>query len=152
VADIGGARRPPGWARVVEGRLDSPWTLERVSIERARLLRRMGRHEESAAMWHDLTAGKGSVAIHAWIEVAKLREHRLGDVPGAIAATERAATLAERRRALGLGDPPTERAVRVRLDRLRGRTETALRRAGGAITQGVPVVPPRSSDDRVGAG
>jgi hypothetical protein len=151
VADIGGARRGPAWSRVVEGRLDSPWTVERVSIERARLLRRMGRHEEAAAMWHDLTAGNGSVAIHAWIEVAKLREHRLGDVPGAIAAAERAAMLAERRRGLGLGDPPTERAVRIRLDRLQGRTDAAVRRTGGPVTRGRRLRSPRRpDDDRVG--
>ena len=118
VADVGGSHHRPSWSRVVEGRLDSPWTAERVAIERARLLRRMGRHEESAATWHDLTAGSGAVAIHAWVEVAKLREHRLGDLPGAVAATERAAELAERRRRLGLGDPVSERAVRLRLQRL----------------------------------
>jgi hypothetical protein len=121
VADVGGSRGRPSWSRVVEGRLDSPWTAERVAIERARLLRRMGRHEESAATWHDLTAGSGAVAIHAWVEVAKLREHRLGDLAGAVAATERAADLAERRRRLGLGDPVTERAVRLRLQRLLAR-------------------------------
>jgi RNase_H superfamily len=121
VADVGGTRARPTWPRVVEGRLDSPWTAERVAIERARLLRRMARFEEAAATWHDLTAGGGAVAIHAWIEVAKLREHRLGDPAGALVATERAVALAERRRRSGMGDPGVERALVGRLQRLRRR-------------------------------
>src|SRR4029079_7309320 len=94
VADIGGSRRPPSWTRVAAGRLDSPWTSERVRIEQARLLRRLGRYDEAAATWRDLTAGHGPIAIHAWIEIAKLREHRLGDRPGAIEAAARAAAIA----------------------------------------------------------
>ena len=106
---------------MVEGRLDSPWTGERVAIERARLLRRMGRYDEAVATWQDLTAGGGAVSIQAWIEVAKLREHRLGDPAGALDATARASVLAERRRRLGMGDPTVERGLSMRLDRLRRR-------------------------------
>jgi hypothetical protein len=122
VADVGGSHRPASWTRVVEGRLDSPWTVERVAIERARLLRRMGRYEEAVATWQDLTVGGGSVAIHAWVEVAKLREHRLGDPGGALDAAGRAVALAERRRRLGMGDPVMERALADRVVRLRRRT------------------------------
>jgi hypothetical protein len=118
VADVGGTQRAPSWTRVVEGRLDSPWTAERVAIERARLLRRMGRYDEAVATWQDLTLGGGAVAIHAWIEVAKLREHRLGDPGGALDAAERARVLAERRRRLGMGDPAIERALAERVVRL----------------------------------
>jgi hypothetical protein len=121
VADIGGPRRPPTWSRVVAGRLDSPWTAERVRIERARLLRRMGRYDEAAATWRDLAAGNGAIAIHAWVEIAKLREHRLGDRRGAIEATARAATIAERRRRVGMGDPTVEHAIAARLTRLQRR-------------------------------
>jgi hypothetical protein len=126
VADVGGVHRPPAWNRVVEGRLESPWTVERVSIERARLLRRLGRYDDAVATWRDLTAGGGAVAIHAWVEIAKLREHRLGDRVGALDATRRAIVLAERRRRLGMGDPPVERALAARLARLarRGQPET----------------------------
>jgi hypothetical protein len=138
VADIGGTRRRPTWDRLVAGRLESPWTVERVTIERARLLRRMRRHEEAVATWRDLTGGGGAVAIHAWTEVAKLREHRLADRPGAIEATRTAMTLAERRRRLGMGDPVVERALAARLARLlrRGQREAAPEspapaRAGG---------------------
>jgi RNase H-like protein len=132
VADIGGARRPPAWGRLVEGRLESPWTLERVRIERARLLRRLGRFEEAVATWRDLTPGGGAVAIHAWIEIAKLREHRLADRAGAIEATGRAIALAERRRGLGMGDPLVERALAARLDRLLRRGEPAATSPGEA--------------------
>jgi hypothetical protein len=127
VADIGGTKRRPTWDRIVAGRLESPWTVERVTIERARLLRRMRRHEEAVATWRDLTGGGGAVAIHAWTEVAKLREHRLADPAGAIEATRTAIALAERRRRLGMGDPVVERALASRLARLlrRGQREAA---------------------------
>jgi hypothetical protein len=132
VADVGGIAKAASWTRVVEGRLDSPWTPERVAIERARLLRRMGRYDEAVAAWRDLTAGGGAIAVHAWIEVAKLLEHRLGDPGGALEATERAMALAERRRRTGMGDPLVERALAARLDRLRRRAQT-----GAGVSEGV---------------
>lgn len=121
IADVGGTRRPPRWGQVVEGRLESPWTAERLTIERARLLRRMGRYDEAAAAWRDLTARPGPVAIHAWVEISKLREHRLGDLDGAMAAATQAASLAERRRRMGMGDPIVERSIGMRLARLQTR-------------------------------
>jgi tetratricopeptide (TPR) repeat protein len=124
-ADVGGRTKRPAWERVVIGRLDSPWTTERIAIERGRLLRRLGRHDEAVATWLDLASGPGAVAIQAWIEVAKLREHRLGDRAGALDATGRAIALAERRRRLGMGDPIVDRALSVRLDRLRRRMASA---------------------------
>lgn len=120
-ADIGGRGPRPGWDRMVTGRLDSPWTVERVAIERGRLLRRLGRHDEAVATWLELAAVPGAIAVQAWIEVAKLREHRLADLAGALEATTRAVALAERRRRLGMGDPIVERALEVRLARLRRR-------------------------------
>ena len=120
-ADIGGPRRAPGWDRIVSGRLESPWTVERVTIERGRLLRRLGRHDEAVAAWLELARGPGAVAIQAWVEVAKLREHRLRDIPGAIDATHRALALADRRRRLGLGDPIVDRALAKRRERLERR-------------------------------
>lgn len=121
VADIGGRRPASGWSGVVDGRLDSPWTIERVTIERARLLRRLHRDHDAVATWLGLTGTGGAISVHAWIEIAKLREHRLGDVGGAIEATGRAAALAERRRRIGLGDPPVEAGLAMRLVRLRRR-------------------------------
>ena len=103
-ADVGGRTPRPSWERLVTGRLDSPWTVERIAVERGRLLRRLGRNDEAVATWLDLAGKPGAVAIQAWIEVAKLREHRLGDRPGALDATGRAIALAERRRRLGRHD------------------------------------------------
>ena len=143
-ADIGGRSRPPGWDRIVSGRLESPWTVERVTIERGRLLRRLGRHDEAVATWLDLAAVPGAIAVQAWVEVAKLREHRLADLAGALDATTRAIALAERRRRLGMGDPIVERALDVRLARLRRRMVTA-----GPESRGQPATtPPGTSGTR----
>ncbi len=120
-ADVGGRTPRPAWDRVISGRLDSPWTAERITIERGRLLRGLGRYDDAVATWLDLAATPGAVAIQAWIEVAKLREHRLGDLAGALDATGRAVALAERRRRLGMADPTVDRALDARLGRLRRR-------------------------------
>ncbi len=140
-ADVGGRTRRVGWDRVVTGRLDSPWTVERVSIERGRLLRRLGRHDEAVATWLDLAQGPGAIAVQAWIEVAKLREHRLADLGGALDATGRALALTERRRRFGLGDPVMDRALAVRLARLRRRLASSPAVVGGN-RPGQPAVDP----------
>ena len=110
-------------------RLDSPWTEERILVERARLLRRLGRFAAAAEAWEALAAGIGPIGVVAWIEVAKLREHRLGDLAGAFAAAGRARDLAERRRRLGRIDPPLDRALAVRLARLMRRLDAPRSRA-----------------------
>jgi tetratricopeptide (TPR) repeat protein len=115
--DFGG-RAHPTPARVPVTRLDSPWTEERILIERARLLRRLGRYAEAVDVWRALGAGLGPIAAVAWIEVAKLLEHRLGDVAGAFEAADRARALAARRRRLGRIDPALDRALTRRLERL----------------------------------
>jgi tetratricopeptide (TPR) repeat protein len=124
--DYGG--RPPTRSEAATPRLDSPWTEERILVERARLLRRLGRYSAAAEAWEALAAGIGPIAPIAWIEVAKLREHRLGDLPGAFAAAERARALAERRRRLGRIDPPLDRALTGRLERLQRRLDTVAER------------------------
>ena len=121
--DYGG--RPVARSPAATPRLDSPWTEERILVERARLLRRLGRFEAAAEAWLALAAGIGPIAVLAWIEVAKLREHRLADLPGAFAAADRARGLAERRRRLGRIDPPLDRALARRLERLNRRLEIA---------------------------
>jgi hypothetical protein len=148
-ADIGGRTPRPTWERLVTGRLDSPWSIERIEIERGRLLRRLGRNDEAVAVWLDLAATPGGIAIQAWVEVAKLREHRLGDLPGALDATARAMALAERRRRLGLADPIVDRALDIRLARLRRRTAATsvspapqlVGRGGTTGTRGSGVIP-----------
>ena len=106
-------------------RLDSPWTEERILVERARLLRRLGRFAAAAETWEALAAGVGPTALAAWIEVAKLREHRLGDPRGALAAVEQARTVASRRRSLGRPDPRFDRELARRLARLMQRVAAA---------------------------
>jgi hypothetical protein len=146
-ADVGGRSPRPSWSRIVSGRLDSPWTAERVTIERGRLLRRMGRHDEAVAVWLDLAALPGAVAVQAWVEVAKLREHRLHDLAGALDATGRAVALAGRRRRHGMGDPIVEAALERRLGRLRRRIAAA--RPAQAATRSTAIAteppPPRQS-------
>lgn len=148
-ADVGGRLPRRSWQRLVDGRLESPWTAERVAIERARLLRRLRRYEDAVGAWLDLALGRGAVAVQAWIEVAKLREHRLGDPDGALDAAIRAARLAEGRRRMGLGDPATERALRERLERLRRRVAAARAAKPQAATRSTAIAteppPPRQS-------
>ena len=104
-------------------RVDSPWTEDRILVERARLLRRLGRFADAAAVWEAIGAGAGPLSAHAWIEVAKLREHRLRDLPGAFAASERAWRVVERRRQIGRFDPALDEALAGRLARLGRRLE-----------------------------
>ena len=66
------------WDAAESGRRDAPWTETRMLADRARLLRRLGRFADSEAAWVALAAGRGTIGTLAWIEVAKLREHRLG--------------------------------------------------------------------------
>ena len=143
--------RPPGGLRRtaspgVDGPpavlLASPWTEERIQIERARVLRRLGRFEEAAAAWEALGAGVGPFAAHAWVEVAKLREHRLGDLAGALAAVDRAAAVLQRRRALGrLPEPRLESQLAARRLRLTTRLSTVRGRVAAPAAAGLPGQP-----------
>ena len=117
----GGLGPAPGAAGWDAG---SRWTDERIAAERARVLRRLGRWAEAAEAWQTAAAAGGPLGAIAWIEVAKLREHRLGDPGGALAATRAAWRLLERSRLIGRPHPRLE----ADLDR-RGRRLTArLRR------------------------
>jgi len=99
----------------------STWDGQRVALDRAHLLRRLGRYVESAEAWSGVAAGPGRTAIVAWIELAKLREHRLGDPAGALEAANRGAAAADRRRQLAMPEPALEADLRHRLARLRRR-------------------------------
>lgn len=98
-----------------------PWDTQRVALERAHVLRRLGRHDDAAEAWMAVATGPGRTAIVAWIELAKLREHRLDDPAGALDATLRATAAAERRRQLAMPEPALEADLRHRLARLRRR-------------------------------
>ncbi|HEX5015628.1 MAG TPA: ribonuclease H-like domain-containing protein [Candidatus Limnocylindrales bacterium] len=122
-----GGRRPRRAAEPFGSpRVDSPWTEDRILVERARLLRRLGRFGDAAAVWESIGAGTGPLSAAAWVEVAKLREHRLHDLPGALVAAERARAVADRRRRLGRYDPVLEQALAGRLARLGRRLEARL--------------------------
>ncbi len=118
--DFGGRPRPAVVANRVlpTARLDAPWTAERITIDRARVLCRLGRHHESAAAWSTLAAGPGRVAIVATIELAKIHEHALRDRPGATALAIRGLAQIERRRRMGSYEPALEADLRRRLTRL----------------------------------
>jgi hypothetical protein len=129
-ADFGG-RQPrqavPGGAPRTAA-FDAPWTTERIAIDRAHLLRRLGRHQEAARAWEALAAGTGRGAIVASIELAKLLEHRLVDRSAAMAAVLRGLSLVERRRRFGRPEPVLEADLARRHARLRRRVGTVARR------------------------
>jgi hypothetical protein len=97
------------------------WTDERLAAERARVLRRLERWPEAAEAWQTAAAGGGGLGAVAWIEVAKLREHHLGDPAGALAATRAAWRLLERERVLGRPHPRLEADLQRRGARLSDR-------------------------------
>lgn len=128
-ADFGGRpRRFPalGGAPRTEA-FETPWTTERIAMDRAHLLRRLGRYGEAAVAWEALAAGTGRGAIVAAIELAKLQEHRLRDRPGAMAAVLRGFSLVERRRRIGRPEPALEADLTRRHDRLHRRTRLERR-------------------------
>ncbi len=108
----------------------SRWTDERVAAERARVLRRLGRWAEAAEAWQTAAAAGGALGAIAWIEVAKLREHRLRDPGGALAATRSASRLLERSRITGRAHPRLEDDLDQRGRRLAARIQRTRRAAG----------------------
>jgi uncharacterized protein YprB with RNaseH-like and TPR domain len=121
-ADFGG--RPEtrhvstGWDR--REAFSRPWDEGRIAVDRAHLLRRLGRVDEAIEAWDALACGPGRTAVVAAI-AAKLREHRSGDPAGAMATVERGLHLADRRRARGMPEPALEADLRHRWKRLRDR-------------------------------
>ena len=122
-ADFGGRPLPRSVSASWDRRqaFDRPWDVTRIGVDRAHLLRRLGRTVEALEAWEALAHGPGRTAILAAIEAAKLREHRLADVGGALASVERGLALADRRRALGMPEPGLEQDLRHRWRRLRRR-------------------------------
>jgi hypothetical protein len=122
-ADFGGPPRPASAFAVAprQAAFDAAWTTERIAIERAHLLRRLGRHADAAEAWSALLAGRGRTAIMAAIELSKLHEHRLRDGPGALTAALRGLGQLERRRRLGRPEPAFEADLIRRIARLRRR-------------------------------
>jgi hypothetical protein len=123
--DFGGRPRgPAATAPMVSARsaaFDAPWNAERITAERAHLLRRLGRYGEAVEAWDGLAAGPSRLAIVAAVELAKLHEHRLHDRSEALRATARGLALVERRRRVGRPEPALEADLRRRLARLQRR-------------------------------
>lgn len=133
------------WHAAESGRRDAPWTESRMLTERARLLRRVGRYRDAESAWIGLTATRGAIGTLAWVEVAKLREHRLGDLAGAVEAANAALRLAERQAWLGRPVPRLELALGLRLARLGARVArrqaTSVARLRTAASVGTPRSP-----------
>jgi uncharacterized protein YprB with RNaseH-like and TPR domain len=126
-ADIGGPSRSRPVRTVV------PWTLERLAAERARLLRALDRPADAVEAWRTVAAAGGRRGALAWVEIAKLREHAMGDPVGALEATMRARAGLERARALGRPEPHLDASIARRIARLRRRV---ARGTTGASTRG----------------
>jgi hypothetical protein len=101
--------------------LATPWSEERLLVERAHVLRRLGRVDDAAETWANLALGTSRLSAIACVELAKLREHRLGDPAGALEAVRRAWSIVERRRRLGRPEDRLEGDLIRRGRRLRGR-------------------------------
>jgi tetratricopeptide (TPR) repeat protein len=147
------------WSAAESSRRDAPWTETRMLAERARLLRRIGRFHDAEEAWLAIAANRGNVGALAWIEVAKLREHRLGDLAGAIEAATAALRLAERQAWLGRPLARLETSLAHRLARLgarRMRSRTAARvgtpsTPGASTASEAAAAPTRTSGPSVGS-
>ncbi len=106
-----------------------PMERQRLLSDRARLLKRLGRADDALDAWRDLALGGGPIAALAWVEVAKLLEHRRRDPAGALSATASAQAVADRARGLGRPAPRLEADLHRRASRLRRRI---ARRGSGA--------------------
>ncbi len=138
-ADFGGprSRTNTGTPSIRSAAFATPWTTDRIAVERAHLLRRLQRWDDAADAWASLAAGPGRTAIVAAIELAKIREHRLRDPLGALHVTGEGLAMAERRQRLGLPEPRLEADLRARARRLRRRlVARAGRQVGAGGTNG----------------
>jgi hypothetical protein len=131
----GAGSAPPrrSWSTILTARADAtgpgtmnPARLEMI-VERARLLRRLGRHREALEAWRDVAHAGGPDAAVAWIEVAKCLEHRERDPAGAMSACAAASGVAQRARLLGR----PLRAVEADLGRRRVRLSRRIRSPTG---------------------
>jgi uncharacterized protein YprB with RNaseH-like and TPR domain len=130
-ADFGGPGRRAfdGFGPPRSAAFHVPWSPERITIDRAHVLRRLGRHLEAVEAWESIAAGSGRTAIVASIELAKLQEHWLRDRPAAIRTALRGLAIIERRRLLGRPEPVLEVDLFRRLRRLRDAETLAARRS-----------------------
>ncbi len=129
------------WTMLLTTRADAPdprtpaarHDREALLVDRARLLRRLGRDDDALAAWRDLAIGGGMWACVAWIEVAKVLEHRRRDPAGALDACSRADRIAERARFLGRRLPMLESDLARRRRRLTRKVAMAGMRSAGTV-------------------
>lgn len=96
------------------------------TVELARLLRRIGRFADAGVAWSRLVTSAGPLAALGWIELAKEREHREGNLAGAWAATDQALLTLYRGR--GRGSAILRRSLEADLSRRRARLARRLER------------------------
>jgi hypothetical protein len=89
--------------------------------ERARILRRVGRIDDALAAWGEVARVGGRTGARAWIEIAKLHEHRRRDPGAALGAVDRADALIARARLSGRIPAGLDADLRRRRARLHGR-------------------------------
>ena len=116
------------------GRRQSPFV--EASLERALLLRRLGRSDEAVEAWRAIAAGGGRTGILAWIALAKEMEHGARDLRAALEATRRAEELLARRRSIGLFCAEAERDLPRRRARLIRRLVRRQRLTTGPASTG----------------
>ena len=109
------------------GTLDDRRFRDGLAAERARTLRRLGRHTEALDAWRGLATAGGPLTGVALVELAKALEHRWSDPAGAFEAVERGRALAERARGIGRPMPLLEADLARRRRRL---AERLARRRG----------------------
>ena len=132
---------------------------DRLLVDRARLLRLVGRDGEALETWEDLARGGGPHAAAAWIEIAKVLEHRRRDPAGALAATRAAQELVHRSRFIGRAVPRLEAQLAVRANRLGRRIHRirvgvatgAQRRTSGSLGSGAIVAHSSRTASRSGS-
>lgn len=100
---------------------------ESIAVDRARTLTRLGHREEAEGAWHAIALEGGRFAAHAWLHVAKHREHDGRDFRAALQAAGKARAIAERSRLYGHRDRTVEQDLARRVPRLRRRLEAAQR-------------------------
>jgi len=111
-----------------------------LAAERARLLRRMGRFDAALSGWGEVTRVGGRAGAKAWIEIAKLHEHRRRDPGAALAAVDRADALIARARLGGRIPAGLEADLAKRRARLRARLSRQSRAGapGSRLAWGSP--------------
>jgi hypothetical protein len=160
-ADFGGrplTSRSLPWPAAHTSAMTEAWSVERIVAERARLLRRLGRYDEAESAWLRLAEAGGTPAIQGWVEVAKVREHHLGDPAGALEATLIAARLVRRQVLANRLLSRLDRDLALRAGRLRrrltrsgpGRPPTASASGGGAGLPNAALRPPDRGLDSPG--